>query len=297
MKRMAEMAHMQVTRRRVQVLAALGFNIYLPAFFKGRIFQGNIKGLCVPGLNCYSCPSAVGACPIGAIQTFMASLRFKISLAEYQFGLYVIGFLGIVGSLVGRMPCGWLCPFGLFQELVHKIPSPKLRIPGFMRYFRYVFLGVMVILLPLLLVDDFGFGETWFCKWVCPAGTLEAGIPLVLLNADLRGLVGFMFAWKMVLLGLFLVWMVFSMRPFCRTVCPLGAIFGLFNKASLFRMEVDEDKCTRCDLCRKTCPVNVKFYETPNSPDCIRCLKCSDACAYGAIRYGFATKKILSETT
>ena len=85
-------------RRWFQAASALGINIYLPAWLEGRIFRGAIKGTCVPVLNCYSCPSAVGACPIGALQNSMASLRFNISAAQFQFGLYVIGFLGLVGE-------------------------------------------------------------------------------------------------------------------------------------------------------------------------------------------------------
>lgn len=281
----------QRKRRWYQAFAALGFNVYLPSFLKGRIYQGNIKGVCVPALNCYSCPSAIGACPIGALQNSLASLRFNLSLAQYQLGLYVIGFFGVVGSLVGRMPCGWLCPFGLIQELLHKIPSPKVRIPRFLSSFRYVVLVVFVLLLPFLIVDEVGIGQTWFCKWICPAGTLEAGIPLIILNKDIRGLVGFMFGWKMAILVLFVVWMVFSMRPFCRTTCPLGAILGLFNRASIFRMAVDEGLCTKCEKCYQDCPVEVRFFETPNSPDCIRCLKCVPSCEYGAISHEFLPKK------
>jgi ferredoxin-type protein NapH len=283
-------------RKWFQGLSALGFNFYLPAFLKGEIFQGGTKGVCVPVLNCYSCPSAVGACPIGALQNAFGSIRFKLSVAEFQFGLYVLGFLGAVGSLVGRIPCGWLCPFGLIQELLYKIPAPKLRIPKFLSSLKYLILALMVFALPLLIADEFGYGQTWFCKWICPAGTLEAGLPLVLLNAGIRTQIGFMFFWKVGLLVFFLAWMVVSQRPFCRTTCPLGALFGLFNKASLFRMVVDDEKCTRCDKCVRDCPVGVKVYETPNSPNCIRCLKCVDSCNYGYIGYEFLSKKPKRET-
>jgi len=278
-------------RRIFQIVSLIVINPYIPAFFKRGIYQGNVKGVCVPVLNCYSCPSAIGACPIGAIQNFFANLKFNLSIAEYQFGLYVWGILAAVGSAIGRIPCGWLCPFGLFQEMVYKIPSPKISIPKFLSYFRYAFLVIMVIFMPLLILDEFGLGQTWFCKLVCPAGTLEAGIPLVLLNETIRNQIGFLFTWKMIVLVLFLVWMVFSQRPFCRTACPLGAIFGLFNKVSLFRMISHDDKCVQCNSCFEDCPVGIKFYESPNSPDCIRCLKCTESCQYGAIEYEFFPKK------
>jgi ferredoxin-type protein NapH len=281
------MADTQKKRRWWQALAAAGFNIWIPSFFKGGITQSASKGVCVPVLNCYSCPSAVGACPIGALQNSLGSLRLNLSMARRQFGLYVVGTLGVVGSLVGRIPCGWLCPFGLVQELLYKIPGRKFQVPKFLTYMKYVVLGVLVVALPLLVVDAFGGGSPWFCKWICPAGTIEAGIPLAIINSGVRGQLGLLFTWKAAILAGFLVWMILSMRPFCRTTCPLGAILGLFNKTSLFRMSVDEETCTRCDLCRKECPVNVRFYETPNSPDCIRCLKCEKVCPFGSISHAF----------
>ena len=176
------MTDTQKKRRWFQALGAAAANIWLPSFFKARIYQGPTKGICVPVLNCYSCPSAVGACPIGALQNSLGSVKLNLSLARRQFGLYVIGSLAAVGSLVGRIPCGWLCPFGLIQEIVHKIPSRKFQIPKFLTYMKYIVLLVMVILLPLLILDEFGGGEPWFCKWICPAGTLEAGIPLAILS-------------------------------------------------------------------------------------------------------------------
>jgi len=285
------MTDTQKKRRWYQALGAAAANIWLPSFFRAKIYQGPTKGICVPVLNCYSCPSAVGACPIGSLQSSLASAKLNLSLARRQFGLYIVGGLAVVGSLIGRIPCGWLCPFGLIQEMVHKIPSKKFQVPKFLTYMKYVVLLVMVIVLPLLVLDEFGGGELWFCKWICPAGTLEAGIPLAILSAGIRSRLGFLFAWKMAILAGFLVWMVFVMRPFCRTTCPLGAILGLFNKASLFRMSVDEETCTLCDLCRRKCPVNVRIYESPNSPDCIRCLQCEKVCPFGSIGHEFLSNK------
>ena len=113
-------------RRWFQTFSFLAINAYIPSWFKGEIYQGNFKGVCVPVLNCYSCPSALGACPLGAMQNFFATARFNISIAQYQLGLYVIGFLGAVGALVGRMPCGWLCPFGLLSEGIDALRAALL---------------------------------------------------------------------------------------------------------------------------------------------------------------------------
>ncbi len=274
-------------RRWAQILGTIGLNAYLPAFFTGTIVQARSKGICVPVLNCYSCPSAVAACPIGSIQHSLASARVRVSQGQIQVGLYALGSLGVVGALVGRFPCGWFCPFGLVQELLYKIPGPKLRIPHVLSYVRYAVLALTVFILPFLVLDAFGYGDTWFCKWICPAGTLEAGLPLAGVNAGVRYQIGLLFAWKVALLLLFVAWMIVSMRPFCRTVCPLGAILGLFNKVSFLRLKVDASKCTACGSCRQVCPVDLDVPKRPNSPDCIRCLKCVKICPESCIRYEF----------
>jgi polyferredoxin len=222
----------------------------------------------------------------------MASARANFEVARFQMGLYVIGMLGLIGSLVGRMPCAWVCPFGLIQELIHKIPSPKFEIPKILTYGKYVFLALFVFILPFAATDEFGYGMTWFCKYVCPAGTLEAGLPMMALKPELRELIGWLFYSKVIIMIGFLVWMVVSRRAFCRVACPLGAIYSLFNRYSVFRMTHDPDKCTRCEACYQDCPMGVKFYEDPNQKDCIRCLTCLRAsCKFGAIGYEIGTEK------
>ncbi|RLB81900.1 MAG: (4Fe-4S)-binding protein [Deltaproteobacteria bacterium] len=278
-----------VLRRWIQIIASVLSNAYWLFPFTRGMYQGNLKAVCVPGLNCYSCPAATGACPLGALQNFMAGVRPSLRAGHQHLGLYVVGMLGLIGSLVGRMPCAWVCPFGFLQELIHKIPSRKFEIPTPLTYMKYVFLGLFIFILPLLVVDGFGYGTTWFCKFVCPAGTLEAGIPMILLKPELRDLIGLLFYNKLTILAVFFAWMVLSRRPFCRVVCPLGAIYSLFNKYSVFRMTHDPDKCTHCQTCYFDCPMGVKFYEDPNHYDCIRCLKClQESCRFGAISYEFA---------
>jgi hypothetical protein len=92
----------------------LGFTIltnsYAAGFVQGKIYAGPLKKFCVPGLSCYSCPGALGACPVGALQAVITSRQF-------DFSFYVAGFLVMVGALRGRFVCGWLCPFGWIQDL------------------------------------------------------------------------------------------------------------------------------------------------------------------------------------
>ena len=279
-----------VLRRVVQLAATALTNAWwLFPWSNTGLYTGRLKTVCAPGLNCYSCPAAVAACPIGSLQNFMATLRPTMESGGFQPGFYVLGWLGMLGALSGRMPCGWLCPFGFFQELMHKIPAPRLRIPKVLSYLKYVILALFVIILPALVTDVFGYGQTWYCKFICPAGTLEAGLPLLALKPGLRESLGWLFVNKLAILALFLVWMVFSRRPFCRVACPLGAFYGLFNKISVLRMVHHEDKCVHCGACLRDCPMDVDFSRTPNSPDCIRCLKCMQhSCRYGAISFELA---------
>ena len=143
----------------IQGCATLATNIHLPNFFKGGIYQGKGKAVCVPGLNCYSCPAASGACPIGSFQAVVGSSKFG-------FSYYITGFLILIGVLLGRFVCGFLCPVGWLQDLLHKIPSKKFSTKKLkpLRYLKYAVLLFAVILLPAFVVNDLGMGDPFFCK-------------------------------------------------------------------------------------------------------------------------------------
>lgn len=264
----------------MQALWALLTNSYLIGFAQGKIYRGKLKNLCVPGLNCYSCPGALGSCPIGAMQAVIGSWNFK-------FAFYVAGFLVFFGALMGRFACGWLCPFGLIQELLHKIPFPrKVRaVPGdkLLRKLKYLILLVFVILLPMFLLDVIGQGAPYFCKLLCPAGTLEGGIPLVLLNRSMRGAIGWLYAWKNLLLAATVILSILVYRPFCKYICPLGAVYSVFNPISVFRYRVDKEACISCGACAKACQMQVDPVQNANHPECIRCGECKKACPVKAI--------------
>jgi len=202
-----------------------------------------------------------------------------IAYGSYHFSFYTLGFLGIIGGIGGRIVCGWACPFGLLQDLLYKIKLPKREIPKWLDNLKYLVLLILVIIIPYLTL------EPWFTK-LCPAGTLEAGIPFLILNPNLRSSLGGLFVLKIIILLSFLIWMMVSIRPFCRTTCPLGAIYSLFNSVSLFHIKVDEQKCDKCDLCARECPVSLNLDEIKkNARGCVRCLRCIK-CPHGAITFG-----------
>lgn len=270
-------------RTYIQVISSIASNGYLKGFAEGSLYKGDLKKLCVPGLNCYSCPGALGSCPIGSLQAVIGSIK-------YNFSFYVVGLLTLMGLAAGRLVCGWLCPFGLVQDLLSRVPSRKFAVNGSwsnLRYAKYAVLAVFVLLLPFVLSDELGISVPFFCKWICPAGTLEAGIPLLLMNTGLRSAAGWLFAWKSLLLLATIVSAILIYRPFCRFVCPLGAIYAIFNPISLCRLEVDRSACISCAKCEAACKMGVKVHIQPNSPECIRCGDCIKKCPEGSIQMGF----------
>lgn len=284
---------MQKFRRWVQILWIFLVNGFWGFPLTGNLYQGPLKIICSPGLNCYSCPAATTYCPIGSLQQLLLGVRFSLQTGKYYLGSFVIGWLGLLGTTFGRFICGWACPFGLFQALLYKIPSKKYSIPPLLNWFKYGFLVLFVVVFPLIFVDQFGLGKPWFCKYVCPAGTLEAGIPMVFLMPDLRTTLGFLYLNKVAILVGFILWSIVSSRPFCRTTCPLGAFYALFNRFSLIQLQLDKDACTNCKACHKVCPVEIRFNETPGSGECINCMKCmTDACTFDAISITVAGYRI-----
>ena len=262
-------------------------NGYLLGFVNGHIWQGKSKSVCVPGLNCYSCPGAWGACPIGSLQAELAARNLK-------FPFYVTGFLLASGALFGRFVCGFLCPFGWVQDLLYKIKTPKIKSfkgDRVLRYLKYVVLLVLVILLPSLIRNEAGTGTPWFCKLVCPSGTLFAGIPLLALNESLRSLAGFLFSWKVGILVVVLLLSVFLYRPFCKYLCPLGATYALFNRASFYRLRLEEEKCIHCGECKRVCLMGVDASKKPDDMECIRCGDCVKNCPTNALSAGFCARK------
>lgn len=257
-----------VLRRFTQLgIGTLLFNSYFAVGSTRQIYDGVFRNICVPGLNCHACPTAIMGCPIGMLQFFAAT---------HKFPWFLIGFLAVIGLISGRFTCGWLCPFGFFQDITHAFKRFKVRIPKQLNYLKYVVLVSLVIIIPYFTY------EHWFSK-LCPCGALIGAIPWAIWNpndptfgaAYIAPLdIGTMFWIKMWILGIFLVLFLFIKRPFCRTICPLGATYAIFNKVSLVSLEV-KDSCTDCGRCRELCPMDLNFKTEINTENCIKCLDCT----------------------
>lgn len=252
-------------RRLIQLAATILTNPFAANFLSGRLYRGELKNFCAPGLNCWSCPAAAFSCPIGALQTI---------------SLYAAGVTLIIGLLFGRAVCAFLCPFGLFQELLNKIPSPKFDLPRRLSRVKYFVLTVFVLMLPVATE----FREPTFCEYICPAGTLEAGLPLIATHDEFRAVLGKLFALKVSILLAVIIGSVVVHRFFCRVICPLGAIYGLLNGVSFYRLNFAADKCIDCGRCRKACPLVLDPTKDFNSAECVRCGQCVAACPVKAVR-------------
>lgn len=259
-------------RRVVQTITAVLINGHVAGFLSGTAYNGPLKRICVPVLNCTYCPGAFSSCPLGLIQS---SILFGNQLVL----ILIAGSLLLLGGMLGRFLCGWFCPFGFMQELLYKIPLLKYRLGRNLiklGYLKYAMLVLFVFLFPAL-------GLTYlsgpaFCKYLCPVETLESYLPLLALQPALMTTAGFLFKWKLVLLAVVILLSIIIFRPFCRFICPLGAVYALLNRLSLLRLAVNRESCKKCGGCQEQCELGIDVYNNPNSPECVRCTQCLAGC-------------------
>jgi polyferredoxin len=205
-------------------------------------------GLCVPVLHCYGCPIATFACPIGTLQYFITAALFPFLL---------VALMLFVGVVFGKLLCFYMCPFGFLQDLLFRLNKACIKIPKWLDAGKYVALFVFAGMLTAI------FNEPFFCK-ICPAGILEAGIPVALharivepvisgplgtFPNPLLSMIGGLFWFKVTILVIILAVSIIVRRPFCRVLCPAGAIFVLLSKFSTLHLHLHMKECCK----RKDC--------------------------------------------
>ncbi len=258
-------------------------NAYWRSIFVGSLYRGWSKGICFPGLNCYSCPMATMACPLGSLQQALASLRILPKQAITGVA-YILGTILLFSLIFGRFVCGWICPFGFLQEIIYKIPYfPKKSTPKSFRPIKYILLFFLIFVFPLSFIDATGYGKAWFCRFLCPAGTFEAGIFNLALHPGLRTLIGIIFYFKLFILAMILILCMIYLRFFCVVFCPLGAFYGLWQRFGLIKLKWEVKRCLDCKICEEICPIGLKIPQELDSKECIRCLKCLRICPAHAI--------------
>jgi ferredoxin-type protein NapH len=236
------------------------------------------------------------ACPLGFLQAALAS---KDPLLQMWLP---VGLALLVLIILGRFFCGWLCPTTLLQYVVRGKGAEKARAgqragaaspantgrpakavrngaPSWTSYSRYAVLGGG-------LLASFVFGFPVFCL-VCPVG-LFFGTVFALSRLFLRQQASLELLLFPTLLGLELL----LLKNWCRSLCPLGALFGLVGRLARFgRPTVVKDKCLtttgiNCRVCKRACPQGVDLHgkgEGASVGECSRCLECYEKCPTGAI--------------
>jgi thiol-disulfide isomerase/thioredoxin/ferredoxin len=216
----------------------------------------------------------------------MGALQNAFSSSNKTAPYYMLGIIMLYGVIFGRWICGWLCPFGLLQDLLHKIKTPKLKKNIFTKILsaaKYVILAIFGVIIPLIyMTKDFPLPA--FCKYICPAGTVGGALGLLInpSNSEFFDMLGTLFTWKFVLAVSIVVSCVFIYRTFCRFLCPLGALYGFFNKFSLFGIKLEKDKCVNCGKCISVCKMDIHHV---GDMECINCGECISVCPTKAISY------------
>lgn len=243
-------------RHLTQIVAFIASNLGLTSALK--------TGLIYPFFFCYGCPLASAGCPIGTLQHF-------VIIPAIPF--YLIGTLGVYGTVFGRAFCGWACPFGAFQDILAVFSKRKRKLQPF-TYSKFAMLLTIIILAWFTM-------DTFFCKF-CPAGTLFGAIPAPLFYPSLK-LGVFFYVHIATLIVTILLVLLFS-RFWCRYLCPVGSI-GIFNKLSLLTISLDPAECKECLTCLDVCPMGIdKPSDIGSSSDCILCGRCVEACPLNALK-------------
>lgn len=229
-----------------------------------------VKWFCNPVLSCHSCALAWFACPVGVF----------VHYSGYQVIPFVaLGTVLILGVLFARLLCGWVCPFGLLQDLIYKIPTVKIALPAWTSNVKYLVLILMVFLLPYFLGELTSFS---FCR-ICPAAALQSTLPQLISQGTqiLQALV----VVKLGFLVFFLVLATLSKRSFCKVFCPIGAMLAPLNLISLWKIKVPTNACMSCNWCNMACPPQgapssrISKGTSPNRVlDCIFCYECKNTC-------------------
>ena len=228
--------------------------------------------------------------------------------------LSIASFL-IVAVLLGRMTCGWVCPFGFVQEILGYVKRKHLEISprthNEMIYVKYVILGAtLFVSLTVAVTAALGVGQNYKNAFgvfaqapfdvLSPHDTLFAALPNIVYKAvsaqspytDIGVIGSFspLFWVRLFILALVLVFAFYTPRSWCRYLCPVGATLALMNRFSFLGLKREAVHCTKesCRSCVEVCPMKVPILDLPwekfTHPECIYCLECVDACTTKAIR-------------
>jgi Pyruvate/2-oxoacid:ferredoxin oxidoreductase delta subunit len=282
-------------------------------------------GLPTPILACwYPCGRTV-TCPLWQMQTYIYPFGnagrgwgVNYDLSGLERLAIVLGVVVLLSVLLGRFFCGWICPFGLYLDLITRLRKAlkikyKQFSPSFNEKFHqlsYVILALILILSVLFATEIIagtqqgGFIYTYFsapfCQ-VCPmkplCALLQTSVGIMRpdwifgpTTGQFYQLGQYITSLNLFVLGLVTVAAFFYRRSWCR-ICPLGGLIALFNRFPPFkwvsglRLDKVEEKCTKCGVCKRVCPTQVtEVYEKKGgdvtTSQCLLCLRCVEMCPY-----------------
>jgi len=292
-----------------RLLVQLGFFILFNAAFLG----APLLPLFVPVLECFSMPYKTTLCNYGILQR---NLSFDWAVVPV-IPLASIAMVLLFGSLVGRALCGWACPLGFSQDVVSsvmrfiKVQQKELsqKLHFMLSSIKYIMLFVTLAIVSsvgiahvmnVILGKKYAFslgicGKAPYCL-ICPVPVLFVTLPSLAASIFYGSPVPQLpitFYIALVAFVIFLIASIATKRSWCRYVCPLGAMMGLFNRFSLLHIKKKPNMCTTfCrghqKECSKNCPMGVQVQRTqdPSSTvDCIMCYECAEACKNKAVEY------------
>lgn len=249
----------------------------------------------------------------------------QVALASPAAPWVALAFVFIIGAILGRALCGWVCPMGLIQDMVTATKGGfgqvNVRVHESGKRLKYLVLAFALLVSVSLGVGLWmGYGADYKQSlWIfaqgpliplAPEGTLFSTLPRALLyvkeNVAPTFLAKFSVAqlaeWLrsiplLIIAGLLILLVFFYgaykvPRFWCRYLCPVGASMAPFQKYSFLGMKRDPVKCSRCPHCEAACPMQIRILALPwekfNDPECILCGECADACPHNALSYKFA---------
>ncbi|MBD3191992.1 MAG: 4Fe-4S binding protein [Candidatus Heimdallarchaeota archaeon] len=238
---------------------------------------------------------------------------FQEMISNGVFPFLVFGISLLIGGIFGRMLCGWVCPFGFFQDIMKLVPVKKWKISKplnkGLRDIRSVIFWCVIIVTGFvgyreLINEPIDFGVFQNQPWTPfnPAATLFVMFFYMVFWKHYPGgtedfKIGdwrFMFYFRIILLLVFVGLSIFIPRFYCRYICPIGYVMGYTAKYSLIGIARNPARCTRCGACEDMCeavsmqvPILDYSYERVRDTNCINCGACLDACPHGAIYFKF----------
>lgn len=250
---------------------------------------------------------------------WLAKIQFLPAVLALNVGVIL---LWVVLTLVfGRVYCSVICPLGVFQDVVswfsgrRKKKKYRFSYSPAVSWLRYGVLGVFIIAMIVgigsvvaLLAPYSSYGRIvsnlfapvyqWGNNVLAYFAERSDSYAFYETSVWLKSLPTFIIAAVTFVVLVVLAWR--NGRTYCNTICPVGTALGFFSRYSLFRPEIDAEKCTNCSLCSRKCKaacINYKDYRIDYSR-CVTCMDCIDSCKHGAISYKYRFgKKEIKETS